>query len=250
MAGPVIYDRTTRLVGAAVMERYAAVRVILFGVGGVGSWCAEALVRSGVTHLTLVDADRVAETNVNRQVMATSRNVGAVKVDAMKARLLEINPSADIVAINGVFTEETADGFRLGDYDYIIDAIDSFKDKAALILRATETRATFYSSMGAALKLDPTAVAVAEFWDVRGCPLGAALRKRFRKQNTLPARKFLCVYDGEVLPNLGPEPDPDADPGLFRKAQVNGTAAPVTGIFGLTLAGLILQDIYRKTLHR
>ena len=249
MAGEVIYERTERLVGPEVMQRLAAVRVILFGVGGVGSWCAEALVRSGVTNLTIVDGDRIGVTNVNRQLMATSANIGASKVDEMKARLLAINPAAAVTAIADVYTDQTRDRFALHTYDYIIDAIDSLKDKASLILRATETRATFFSSMGAALKLDPTQVRVAEFWDVRGCPLGAALRKRYRKQNTLPSKKFLCVYDAEVLPNLGPEPDPDADPGLFRKAQVNGTAAPVTGIFGLTLAGLVLQDIYRKTIH-
>ena len=207
MAGEVIYERTERLVGPEVMQRLQSARVILFGIGGVGSWCAEALVRSGVTNLAIVDADRIGATNVNRQLMATSANIGASKVAEMKARLLSVNPAADI-------------------------------------------RATFFSSMGAALKLDPTQVRVAEFWEVRGCPLGAALRKRYRKQNTLPAKKFLCVYDPEVLPNLGPDPDPEADPGLFHKAQVNGTAAPVTGIFGLTLAGLVLQDIYRKTLHK
>ena len=250
MAGEVIYERTERLVGPEVMQRLHSARVILFGIGGVGSWCAEALVRSGVTNLAIVDADRIGATNVNRQLMATSANIGASKVAEMKARLLSVNPAADIRAIEDVYTDETRERFALETYDYIIDAIDSLKDKASLILRATDTRATFFSSMGAALKLDPTQVRVAEFWEVRGCPLGAALRKRYRKQNTLPAKKFLCVYDPDVLPNLGPDPDPEADPGLFHKAQVNGTAAPVTGIFGLTLAGLVLQDIYRKTLHK
>ena len=227
MAGEVIYERTERLVGPEVMQRLQSARVILFGIGGVGSWCAEALVRSGVTNLAIVDADRIGATNVNRQLMATSANIGASKVAEMKARLLSVNPAADIRAIEDVYTDETRERFALETYDYIIDAIDSLKDK-----------------------LDPTQVRVAEFWEVRGCPLGAALRKRYRKQNTLPAKKFLCVYDPEVLPNLGPDPDPEADPGLFHKAQVNGTAAPVTGIFGLTLAGLVLQDIYRKTLHK
>lgn len=249
MAGKVIFERTERLVGPEVMQRLSSVRVILFGIGGVGSWCAEALVRSGVTNLTIVDGDKIGPTNVNRQLMATAGNAGASKVAEMKERLLAINPEAAVTAVEDVYTEQTRDRFALDNYDYIIDAIDSLKDKASLILRATETRATFFSSMGAALKLDPTQVRVAEFWDVRGCPLGAAIRKKYRKQNTLPAKKFLCVYDAEVLPNLGPEPDPEEDPGLFHKAQVNGTAAPVTGIFGLTLAGLVLQDIYRKTLH-
>ena len=177
MAGEVIYERTERLVGPEVMQRLQSARVILFGIGGVGSWCAEALVRSGVTNLAIVDADRIGATNVNRQLMATSANIGASKVAEMKARLLSVNPAADIRAIEDVYTDETRERFALETYDYIIDAIDSLKDKASLILRATDTRATFFSSMGAALKLDPTQVRVAEFWEVRGCPLGAALRK-------------------------------------------------------------------------
>ena len=134
------------------MEGIASKRVIIFGVGGVGSWCAESLIRSGIRHLTIVDSDRVCITNINRQLMATARTVGQVKVDVLKERLLSINPKADITALQQIFTEETADSFDIGSYDYIIDAIDSLKDKALLIMMATRTKARFYSSMGAALK--------------------------------------------------------------------------------------------------
>ena len=120
-----IYSRTALLMGNDVMERLGSARVILFGVGGVGSWCAEGLVRSGVTHITLVDSDCVSTSNINRQLMATTRTVGQVKVEALRDRLLEINPNAEITAIERVYSAETADSFEMERYDYIIDAIDS-----------------------------------------------------------------------------------------------------------------------------
>ena len=132
-----IFRRSELLLGNEAMERIAQKRVIVFGVGGVGSWCAESLVRSGIRQLTIVDFDSVDVTNVNRQLMATTKTVGQVKVEALKERLLTINPSAEITALQKTFTEETAGEFHLEDYDYIIDAIDSLKDKAALILLAT-----------------------------------------------------------------------------------------------------------------
>ncbi len=235
------FARTERLLGADGLRKLTNARVILLGVGGVGSWCAEALVRSGLGHLTLVDPDRVDVTNINRQLPATTRTVGRPKVEVLKERLLEINPLCEITALQARY-EKGAD-FGLASYDCIIDAIDSLTDKANLILEASARPGAFFSSMGAACKMDPTKVRVAEFFQVRGCPLGAALRKRLRKNGTLPAKPFLCVYDEEVLPNLGPEQDPG--PG---KAIANGTLAPITGIFGFTLAGLVIQHIVGKSL--
>lgn len=243
--GKEIFNRTERLVGPAAMQRLQGSRVVVFGVGGVGSWCAEALVRSGIGHLTIVDADCVCASNVNRQLMATTRTIGAVKVDALRERLLEIDPDADVEAVRDIYTEENRDRFDLASYDYIVDAIDSLHNKASLILRASEAPGMLLSSMGAALKMDPTRVRVAEFWEVRGCPLGAALRKKFRKEGTFPAKRIPCVFSDEVLPNRGADREEEQG-GLFAKAVINGTAAPVTGIFGLTLAGLITEDICRK----
>ena len=250
MAGQDIFDRSTRLLGSDVMDAIGKVRVIIFGVGGVGSWCAEGLVRSGIRHLTIVDADKVGVTNVNRQLQATTKTVGRIKVEVLKERLLEINPSAEITALEKVYTEENAAEFCLDSYDYIIDAIDSLKDKVSLILRACETSAKFYSSMGAALKLDPTKIRVAEFWQVQGCPLGAMLRRRMRKAKTFPAKKFTCIYDEEVLENRGAGDvvdDPvaasleDGSVWAPKRAQINGTAVHITAIFGMTLAGLLLR---------
>ncbi len=238
-----IFRRSELLLGSEAMERIAQKRVILFGVGGVGSWCAESLVRSGIGHLTIVDSDRVCITNINRQLMATSETVGQVKVDALKQRLLSINPSANITALQKIFTEETADEFDLSSYDYIIDAIDSLKDKALLILMACQTQAKFFSSMGAALKLDPTRIQVTEFWKVKGDPLARSLRNRFKRDKYFPAKKFQCVYSDELLQNLGTPSDDSEEPLSFNKVQTNGSLAHITAIFGFTLAGLIIQDI-------
>lgn len=237
-----IFNRTRRLVGPDGMQRIREASVVLFGVGGVGSWCAEALVRSGVRRLTLVDGDVVNPSNVNRQLMATTRTVGRPKVEALRERLLDINPEADITPIQAVYNKESAPDFHLEQYDYIIDAIDSLKDKAALIVEASALPGTLFSSMGAACKADPTRIKVAEFWEVRGCPLGAALRKKLRKEKTLPAKPFLCVYDDEVLPNLGDSSLADNE-GNSGKAVINGTLAHITGIFGFTLAGLVIRDM-------
>lgn len=235
------FQRLELLLGDEAMSRVARKRVIIFGVGGVGSWCAESLVRSGIRHLTIVDCDRVCVTNINRQLMATTKTVGQVKVDALKERLLDINPSAEITALQQVFTAETAERFQLDSYDYIIDAIDSLKDKALLILMATslptageEGRGTqFFSSMGAALKLDPMRIKTAEFWKVQGDPLARALRKRFKHDGQYPQRKFQCVYSDELLENKKPI-DPD-DKG-------NGTIVHITAIFGFMLASLVIRD--------
>ena len=237
-----IFRRSELLLGDEVMERIAQQRVIIFGVGGVGSWCAESLVRSGIRQLTIVDSDRVSITNVNRQLMATTKTVGQVKVEVLKERLLTINPSAEITALQKIFTEESASDFHLEDYDYIIDAIDSLKDKAALILLATSFPSTgegrrgpkFFSSMGAALKLDPTRIQITEFWKVKGDPLARALRNRFKKEKLFPKRKFQCVYSDELLENKQPI-DPD-DRG-------NGSIVHITAIFGFMLAGLVIEDI-------
>ncbi|MCR5197885.1 MAG: tRNA threonylcarbamoyladenosine dehydratase [Prevotella sp.] len=235
-----IFSRTALLLGDAPMKQMVQKRVIVVGVGGVGSWCAEGLVRSGIGRLTIVDSDLVTMSNVNRQLMATTLSVGRPKVEVLKERLLSINPEAEIVALQRVFCEETADSFHLEDYDYIIDAIDSLKDKALLILRATATSARFFSSMGAALKMDPTRIQVTEFWRVKGDPLARALRKRFKRDGCYPRRKFQCVFSDELLQNQG-APAQEEQTNFF-KAQTNGTVAHITAIFGFMLTALVVQD--------
>ena len=223
------FQREAMLIGNEALARLATKRVALFGLGGVGSYAAEALARSGIGHLVLVDHDTVSVSNINRQLMATTKTVGQPKVEVLKERLLSINPSADIKALQKVFNEETAAEFELDSYDYIIDAIDSLKDKALLILMATRTNAKFFSSMGAALKLDPTRIKITEFWKVKGDPLARALRKKFKHLGEYPKRKFQCVYSDELLSE-------------GKDETVCGTVVHITAIFGFMLASLVIQD--------
>src|SRR5690554_5600904 len=143
-----LFARAELLMGKEAMQRLAVKKVILFGVGGVGSWCAEGLIRSGIMHLTLVDSDRVAAANSNRQLPATTRTIGELKVDVLKSRLSEINPHAEITIIPEIYSASSSDSFHLERYDYIIDAIDSFAHKMHLLLTASKTKATVFSSMG------------------------------------------------------------------------------------------------------
>ena len=251
------FSRVKLLLGDSNFSSIASSRIIIFGLGGVGSWCAESLVRSGIKDITLVDCDRVEITNINRQLPATSATIGQIKVDAMKNRLLEINPEAEITSLRCYYTAETASQFDLSQYDYVIDAIDSLKDKALLILEAAKSSATLFSSMGAALKLDPLKISVAEFWKVQGCPLAAALRHKFKREKTFPKKKIKCVFSPEIFKNLGEQPQKISNnSGDFsnldnfnvnaNKAQINGTLAHTTAIFGFMLAGLVIQDITKK----
>jgi tRNA A37 threonylcarbamoyladenosine dehydratase len=258
-----IFQRTELLLGEEKMNKITQKQVIIFGIGGVGSWCAESLVRSGIHYLTIVDSDRVCITNINRQLHATSETVGQVKTEALKKRLLEINPNAEITAVQKIYHAGNRDLFELDKYDYIIDAIDSLGSKMDLIRTATRTHAVLFSSMGASLKMDPTQIRVAEFWKVKGCPLGSIIRKKIRKGD-LPAKEFQCVYSEELLENRGEgascgtdkclcpkTKNTTGDPELAdhewcsSKAVINGTVAHITAIFGFTLAGLVIQDIYR-----
>ena len=240
-----LFSRTTLLIGYEAMKRVTETRVILFGVGGVGSWCAESLIRSGIRHLTIVDSDTIQITNINRQLPATMQTIGQAKVDVLKSRLSSINPKAHITAIQSMYNAETADTFDLSSYHYIIDAIDSLENKAHLIYTATQTQATFLSSMGAALKMNPSKIQVTEFWKVHGCPLAAALRRTLKK-GTLPAKKFLCVFSDELLDNKEQLIETYSKPLESRKASINGSIVHITAIFGFTLAGLVIQDLTSK----
>ena len=224
-----VFQRTALLTGEEVLYRLAQLRVIIFGVGGVGSWCAESLIRSGVGHLTMVDPDCVDPTNINRQLPALATTVGRPKVEVMRERLLQINPTADVVARQDRYSADTEGSFCIQTFDYVIDAIDSMQDKLELILRSTTRTSTpvFYSSMGAARKTDPTQVRVSEFWKVDGCPLAASLRKRMRRAHRFPERKFQCVWSPE----------------RYDSSQPKGTLMPVTASFGLVLASLVVRSM-------
>jgi tRNA A37 threonylcarbamoyladenosine dehydratase len=259
-----IFQRTELLFGKEKMSEIASKKVIIFGIGGVGSWCAESLIRSGICHLTIVDSDKICITNINRQLHATMQTIGEVKTEALKKRLLEINPDAGINDIQKIYNAANHDQFDLDSYDYIIDAIDSLSSKVHLIRMATRTRAVFFSSLGASLKLDPTRIRVAEFWKVQGCPFGSKIRKYIRKGD-LPAKPFMCIFSDELLENKGSgsscgteqclcpkfkngigDPELDDHEWCSQKAVINGTVSHITAIYGFTLAGLVIQDIYHN----
>ena len=206
-------------------------RVILFGIGGVGSWCAEALIRTGLRHLTIVDDDIVQSSNINRQLPALPATLGRPKVAVLRERLLAINPEAEIIAIQARYTAETAADFSLAEYDYIIDAIDSVAEKADLIIRASRARgARVFSSMGAALRLDPTQVRTAELFDVKGDALAKAVRARMKKLDLHPSKKIRCVYSEEQA----------------QRCETRGSLMQVTAVFGCTLASLVTKDLLSR----
>ena len=260
-----MFNRSQLLLGAACVDRIARTKVILFGVGGVGSWCAEALVRSGIRQLTIVDPDLVCVTNCNRQMPATSKTIGQAKVLVVRERLLAINPEATIDARQEAFTKATAASFRLAEYDYVIDAIDSLQDKANLILEVTAlAHVTLFSSMGAARRLDPLKVRETEFWKIEGDALARALRHRFKRMEQYPKRKFRCVYSEELpIENQGEVLRCRTDCTLCAKGQgteieevmkideqlmaqgpvTNGSMSFVTGTFGFALASMVIRDI-------
>ena len=221
------FVRSEALLGSEAMARLKAARVLVVGVGGVGSWCAEALVRTGLGHITLVDDDVVAESNVNRQCPAMAATVGRAKVEAMAERLRAINPGCEVEARNSRFSS-AASFSSLASFDLIVDATDSVDCKAELILGATEAGVPIVSSMGAALRLDPTKVKVTRFKKVEGDGLARTLRQRFKKLGRFPKGKFSCVWSGEA-----PVAAPVAETATVRP---KGSLMQVTAVFGMCLA--------------
>ncbi len=234
-----IFRRMQMLTGEPALIRLNRAKVIIFGVGGVGSWAADALVRSGVGTITIVDLDNVAPTNVNRQLQATCNNVGQPKVDELKKRLTVLNPKVVVNALKEIYEPATADSFNLSQYDYILDCIDSISSKAVLIRHAHRLQVPLYSSMGAACKLDPTRIETGSLWEIQGCALAKALRRRLRREGF--TEKVSTVFSTEELPAN----EQTSDPGGFRKS-VNGSAAHITATFGMFLAGMIIQDVVKK----
>lgn len=220
------FERTIQAIGETAFQRLQHARAILFGVGGVGGWCAEALVRTGLLHLTIVDFDVVNPSNINRQLVATSANIGEPKVEAMRKRLLLINPEAQITALTLRYNAETAEQFDFNEYDFIIDAIDSVPDKALLLQRATASSAKVFASMGAGRKVDTSAIRISEFRKVEGCPLARAVRHTLKKMSNEKSQmsNVICVWSPEL-------------------SSESGTIAPVVGVFGMTLANLVIRDI-------
>lgn len=230
------FTRTRSLLGEEGMTKLQDAKVAVFGVGGVGGYVAEALARSGVGHLVLVDKDVVSESNINRQIIALTSTVGRSKTEVMKERILDINPEADVEIRDCFYLPETAGEFDFTNYDYVVDAVDTVAAKIELVLRAKETDTPIISCMGAGNKLDPTAFRVADISKTSVCPLAKVMRKELGKRGV---KKLKCVYSTE--PPMKPETTgEELAPG---KRSTPGSIAFAPSVAGLIIASEVIKDL-------
>ncbi len=246
------FSRTELLLGKDGMESLFRARVAVFGIGGVGGYTVEALARSGVGTLDLIDDDRICLTNINRQIYATRKTIGEYKVDVAKARILEINPDTVVNTYKTFYTPETASQFDFSQYDYIVDAIDTVTGKLKLVMQAQRANVPIISSMGAGNKLDPTAFEVADIYETSVCPLARVMRRELKKRGV---ESLKVVYSRE--PAIVPIEDMSIScrahcicpPGTVRKCtlrrQVPGSNAFVPSVAGLIIAGEVVKDLVR-----
>ncbi len=227
--------RTELLLGCDAVLKLSKSHVAVFGVGGVGGFSAEALARAGVGKITLVDSDKVSPSNINRQIIALTSTVGMPKVEVMKKRIEDINPDAQIITHELLYSEKTRDTFDFASYDYVVDAIDSVESKLDLILTAKAAGVPIISAMGAGKKLDPTRFRVADIKKTAVCPLARAVRTRLR-QKGIPSLKV--VFSDEL-----PVPTPKDAPKLSPEEHAPGSISFVPSVVGLILAGEVIKDI-------
>ena len=231
-----IFSRTEILLGKEAVEKLKNAHVAVFGIGGVGGHTAEALIRSGVGKLTIVDNDTVSITNINRQIIALHSTVGMFKTDVAKARFLDINPDADIRAINAFYTPENADMFDFTQFDYVVDAIDTVKGKIGLVMQANEANVPIICSMGAGNKIDPTRFVVSDIYKTSVCPLARVMRTELKKRGI---KKLKVVYSTEP-----PVSHSDSDEELpASRRQIPGSCAFVPSVVGLIIAGEVVKEI-------
>ena len=244
------FSRTQLLLGESAMQELANKRVAVFGIGGVGGYACEALVRSGIGAFDLIDDDKVCLTNLNRQIIATRKTVGKYKTEVMKERMLEINPNVDVRIHNCFFLPENADKFPFDKYDYIIDAVDTVTAKISIIMKANELGIPVISSMGAGNKLDPTAFRVADIYKTRVCPLAKVMRRELKKRGV---KKLKVVYS-EEQPTRPIEDmsiscrtncicPPGAEHKCTERRDIPGSVAFVPSVVGLIIAGEVIKDI-------
>ncbi len=241
------FSRTQLVFGKEAMDRLKGSRVAVFGVGGVGGYTVEALARSGVGAIDIIDNDKVCLTNINRQIIATGKTVGKYKVDVAKERIEEINPDCKVTAFRTFYMPETADQFDFTKYDYVVDAIDTVTGKIALIENAKKAGTPIISSMGAGNKVDPTAFEVADIYKTSVCPLARVMRYELKRRGI---KKLKVVYSKEKpIPPIADE-DPNGENGCLSmadkvagKRQVPGSTAFVPSVAGLIIAGEVIKDI-------
>lgn len=230
------FTRTEMLLGSEAVHKLKQCRIAVFGIGGVGGYTVEALARSGVGTLDLIDNDTVSLTNINRQIIALHSTVGMNKTEAAKKRLLDINPNIKINMYNTFFTPENSGEFNFSQYDYIVDAIDTVSGKIELAVQADKANVPIISSMGAGNKLDPTRFEVSDIYKTSVCPLARVMRRELKKRNI---RKLKVVYSKEEA--LSPKCESDEDSGMKR--QTPASIAYVPSVVGLIIAGEVINDI-------
>ena len=230
------FSRFELLIGEESLTKLKNARVAIFGVGGVGGYVCEALVRSGIGSFDLIDNDTVSLTNLNRQILALHSNIGKDKVEVMKERMLDINPEADIRIWNSFFLPENADEFPFSEYDYVVDAVDTVTAKIELILQAQAHGIPVISSMGTGNKLNPSMLQVADIYDTKVCPLAKVMRHELRKRG-VPALKV--VYSEEIPITPAPSGEQTA------KRAVPGSTAFVPPSAGLLIASEVVKDLIK-----
>ena len=240
------FARTELLLGSEAMRKLAQARVAVFGIGGVGGYTVEALARSGVGTIDLIDKDRVSLTNLNRQIIATQKTIGRYKVDVMKERILEINPDAAVNVYPCFFLPETKDEFDFRQYSYVVDAVDTVTAKIQLVLEAQCAGVPVISSMGAGNKLDPSRFEVADIYETSVCPLARVMRRELKKRN-IEHLKVVYSKEKPVLPveNADAEKGVGAEQEPGRRA-VPGSVAFVPSVAGLIIAGEVIKDLIKR----
>lgn len=244
------FSRTELLLGKDAMEKLSSSRVAVFGIGGVGGYACEALVRSGVGHFDLIDDDKVCLTNLNRQIIATRKTIGQYKTDVMKERILDINPDAEVRVYKCFFLPENADEFPFEEYDYIVDAVDTVTAKIELVMKAQEKNVPIISSMGAGNKLDGSMFRVADIYQTKVCPLAKVMRRELKKRGV---EKLKIVYS-EEMPTRPIEDmaiscrtncicPPGAEHKCTERRDIPGSVAFVPSVAGLIIAGEVIRDL-------
>ena len=246
------FSRTQLLFGKEAMEKLSGSRVAVFGIGGVGGYTVEALVRSGVGAIDLIDDDKVCLTNLNRQIIATRSTVGKYKTDVMRDRMLDINPKVDVEVHKCFFLPENADDFPWDSYDYVVDAVDTVTAKIALVMKCKEKNIPIISSMGAGNKLDGSQFKVADIYKTKVCPLAKVMRRELKKRGV---KKLKVVYSEEIPTR--PIEDmaiscrnhcicpPGAEHKCTERRDIPGSVAFVPSVAGLIIAGEVAKDLIR-----
>jgi len=247
------FSRTELLLGKEAMTRLSDARVAIFGIGGVGGYVCEALVRSGIGHFDLIDDDKVCLTNLNRQIIATRSTVGKYKTEVMRDRILDINPNAEVTIHNCFFLPENANEFPFNEYDYVVDAVDTVTAKIALVMKCKEENVPIISSMGAGNKLEASAFKVADIYKTKMCPLAKVMRYELKKRGV---KKLKVVYSEEVP--IRPLEDmsiscrsncicpPGAEHKCTERRDIPGSIAFVPSVAGLIIAGEVIKDLTNK----